>query len=111
MAMPIQTVRESMDRLRNVFKATEAEGVKAILQFAISGPESCNWVVEVAERSCSVREGTHAAPTVTLRIPSEVWLAMARGEKSGRDAFMNGEYQVDGDIMFMMRFGKIFPLT
>ena len=30
---------------------------------------------------------------------------------SGRDAFMNGEYQVNGDLMFMMRFGKIFPVS
>jgi putative sterol carrier protein len=41
---------------------------------------------------------------------SVVWLAIARGEKSGKDAFMNGEYQVAGDVMFMMRFGKIFPV-
>jgi len=41
---------------------------------------------------------------------SDVWLAIARGEKSGRDAFMNGEYQVTGDVAFMMRFGKIFPV-
>jgi putative sterol carrier protein len=49
-------------------------------------------------------------PTVTLSMDSDVWLAIARGEKSGRDAFMNGEYQVTGDVMFMMRFGKLFPV-
>jgi len=55
--------------------------------------------------------GRTMEPTVTLVMDSDVWLAIARGEKSGRDAFMNGEYQVHGDLMFMMRFGKIFPVS
>ena len=45
-----------------------------------------------------------------MTMDSDLWLTIARGEKSGRDAFMNGEYQVSGDLAFMMRFGKIFPV-
>jgi putative sterol carrier protein len=99
-----------MERLRAVFNPLEAAGVTARLLFAISGAEPQQWTVEIADGRCDVRAGAHAEPTVTLRIPEDVWLAMARGEKSGRDAFMNGEYQVEGDLMFMMRFGKMFPL-
>src|SRR5437667_163793 len=61
----------------------------------------------------SLRDPTTARtiePTVTLTMDSDLWLAIARGEKSGRDAFMNGEYQVSGDLGFMMQFGKIFPV-
>jgi putative sterol carrier protein len=110
MITTIDTVRASMDRLRAVFNPTEAAGVAATIAFVISGDQPEQWAVVVDDGRCEVREGAHPAPTVTLRIPRDVWLAMARGEKSGRDAFMNGEYQVEGDIMFMMRFGKIFPL-
>jgi putative sterol carrier protein len=112
MLTTIATVRDSMDRLREVFNADEAAGVRTSLLFVVSAAEATpeHWTVEIADGRCSVREDTHASPDVTLRIPRDVWLAMARGEKSGRDAFMNGEYQVEGDIMFMMRFGKIFPL-
>ena len=110
MTVPIDDVRTSMDHLRNVFNATEAAGVATTLLFVISGATTEQWTVEIADGRCEVREYAHPAPNVTLRIPRDVWLAMARGEKSGRDAFMNGEYQVEGDLMFMMRFGKIFPL-
>ena len=103
-----------MDRLRAVFNAGEAADVAATLLFVISDPDAGgatdDWTVAVEHGACTVRKGTHPSPSVTLRIPRQVWLAMARGEKSGRDAFMNGEYQVEGDLMFMMRFGKIFPL-
>jgi len=106
----IDDVPASMDRLRAVFNPAEAAGVSARLLFVITGATTQEWTVAIADGRCEVREGADPAPTVTLRIPEDVWLAMARGEKSGRDAFMNGEYQVEGDIMFMMRFGKLFPL-
>ena len=106
----IDSVPASMDRLRAVFNPAEAAGVTARILFVVSGAETQHWTVEIADGRCDVRVGAHPEPTVTLRIPEQVWLAMARGEKSGRDAFMNGEYQVEGDLMFMMRFGKLFPL-
>ena len=115
MTTPIVDVRSSMDRLRTVFNPAEAAGATATLLFVIAGaepgrPDPQEWTVTVADGRCEIRDTAAASPTVTLRIPRDVWLAMASGEKSGRDAFMNGEYQVEGDIMFMMRFGKIFPL-
>jgi len=115
MATAITDVRSSMDHLRAVFNPTEAADAAATLLFVISGPEPGQpdpqqWTVAIVGGKCTVERGTTGTPTVTLRIPRDVWLAMATGEKSGRDAFMNGEYQVEGDIMFMMRFGKIFPL-
>src|SRR4051812_8359293 len=106
----IDDVPTSMDRLRAVFNPAEAAGVNARILFVVSGAETQQWTVDVADGRCDVRQGADPAPTVTLRIPEGVWLAMARGEKSGRDAFMNGEYQVEGDVMVMMRFGKMFPL-
>jgi len=115
MTSAITDVRGSMEHLRAVFNPTEAADAEATLLFLISGaepgqPDPQEWTIKVAGGTCTVESGATGAPTVTLKIPREVWLAMARGEKSGRDAFMNGEYQVEGDIMFMMRFGKIFPL-
>lgn len=106
----IHDVPASMERLRAVFDPAAAAGVNATLLFVIAGPRTQEWTVTIADGRCEVRAHAHSAPTVTLRIPEDVWLAMARGEKSGRDAFMNGEYQVEGDVMFMMRFGKMFPL-
>jgi len=115
MTSSIEDVRGSMHHLRAVFNSAEAGDATATLLFVISGaepgrPETQEWTVAIADGRCDIQEQSAATPTVTLKIPRDVWLAMARGEKSGRDAFMNGEYQVEGDIMFMMRFGKIFPL-
>jgi len=93
-----------------VFDRGAAEGVDAVILFDLSGREPGQWTVVVRDGTCRVQPGRTEGPSVTLTMDSDVWLAIARGEKSGRDAFMNGEYQVSGDLMFMMRFGKIFPV-
>jgi putative sterol carrier protein len=104
------TASAAVQGLPQVFDPAAADGVEAIVLFDLSGREPGQWTVTIRDKSCRVASGRTMEPTVTLHMDSDVWLAIARGEKSGRDAFMNGEYTVDGDVMFMMRFGKIFPV-
>ncbi len=104
------TASDAVRGLPQVFDPAAAEGVDAVILFDLSGREPGQWTVTVRDRTCRVASGRTMEPTVTLSMDSDLWLAIARGEKSGRDAFMNGEYQVAGDVMFMMRFGKLFPV-
>ncbi len=104
------TASAAVEGLPQVFNPAAAEGVEAVVLFALSGREPGQWTVVIHDGACRVMKGRTMEPTVTLSMDSDLWLAIARGEKSGRDAFMNGEYQVAGDLMFMMRFGKLFPV-
>ena len=104
------TASAAVEGLPQVFDPTAAAGVEAVILFDLSGREPGQWEVVIHNGTCRVMHGRTMEPTVTLTMDSDVWLAIARGEKSGRDAFMNGEYQVSGDVMFMMRFGKLFPV-
>jgi putative sterol carrier protein len=104
------TARAAVEGLPQVFDPTAAADVDAVLLFDLSGKEPGQWTVVIRDATCHVMSGRPMEPTVTLTMDSDLWLAIARGEKSGRDAFMNGEYQVAGDFAFMMRFGKIFPV-
>ena len=104
------TASAAVEGLPQVFDPGAAAGVEAVILFDLSGREPGQWTVVVHDGTCRVMHGRTIEPTVTLSIDSDLWLAIARGEKSGRDAFMNGEYQVTGDLAFMMRFGKLFPV-
>ena len=104
------TAAAAVQGLPQVFDPAAAAGVEAVILFDLAGREPGQWTVVVRDGTCRVMPGRTMEPTVTLTMESDLWLAIARGEKSGRDAFMNGEYQVSGDVMFMMRFGKIFPV-
>ena len=104
------TAEAAVQGLPQVFDASAAEGVEAVVLFDLSGREPGQWTVVIRDAQCRVMSGRTMEPTVTLSMDSDLWLAIGRGERSGRDAFMNGEYQVTGDMAFMMRFGKLFPL-
>src|SRR5881296_2438478 len=105
------TASAAVEGLPQVFDPAAAAGVEAVILFELSGREPGQWTVVLHDGTCRVMHGRTMEPTVTLIMDSDVWLAIARGEKSGREAFMNGEYQVTGDLAFMMRFGKIFPVS
>lgn len=104
------TAEAAVEGLPQVFDPTAADGVDSVILFDLSGREPGQWTVVVKDGTCRVMKGRTMDPTVTLSMDSDLWMAIARGEKSGRDAFMNGEYQVTGDMMLMMRFGKLFPV-
>lgn len=104
------TASAAVEGLTQVFDPAAAEGVEAVVLFDLTGREPGQWTVVIRDGTCMVMRGRTIEPTVTLTVDSDLWLAIARGEKSGRDAFMNGEYQVSGDLTFMMRFGKILPV-
>ena len=104
------TASAAVEGLPQVFEPEAAAGVEAVILFDLTGREPGQWTVVVRDGTCRVMHGRTIEPTVTLTMDSDLWLTIARGEKSGRDAFMNGEYQVTGDLAFMMRFGKIFPV-
>src|SRR5438876_795840 len=107
----MSTAAAAVEGLPQVFDPAAAAGVEAVILFDLSGREPGQWTVVLHDGTCRVMHGRTMEPTVTLIMDSDVWLAIARGEKSGREAFMNGEYQVTGDLAFMMRFGKIFPVS
>jgi putative sterol carrier protein len=45
---------------------------------------------------------------VLIRTPAEVWLAIAKGEMDGQQAFMSGKYKVEGDLSLLMRLPQLF---
>lgn len=107
-----KTAGEAIQKLPSVFDAefSAQMNVDAVIQFLLSGEEPSEWFVRVKGRDCAVEQGKSEAPTLTILIDAALWLAIARGEKSGKDAFMNGEYKVEGNVPFMMGFGKLFPV-
>ena len=47
-------------------------------------------------------------PDVVIKTPAKVWLDIARGEISGRWAFMTRKYKVKGDITLLMKLRSLF---
>jgi len=110
-AKPVQaaaTCRELMGLMPQAFNPTAAEGLKAVYQFEVGGDENFVVHLTIADQQCTLHEGPASKPDVIIRTPAEVWLRISRGELEGPQAFMSGQYQVEGDLSLLMKLSALF---
>jgi putative sterol carrier protein len=91
-----------------VFNAEAAGDLEAVVQFDVSGEEPGQYYLRIAEGKCTAFQGKHPSPTLTIHTPSEVWLAISRGELDGARAMIQGKYTIEGDLGLLMRFKELF---
>jgi len=101
------SAREVITKMPAAFLPETATGVEAVIQYDIQEPMYAN----ISGGECSVHEGTHDDPTVTLTSSDEDLIAMLTGEMDGVTAFMTGKLQIDGDIMFAQRMNSFFDVS
>jgi putative sterol carrier protein len=108
--MGFTNVKEVFAKMPEAFNANAAQGLNAVFQFDITGDDGGKWNVAVKDGACAVSEGANDAPTVTLTMAADTWLAMVNKELNGMQAFMSGKLKATGDIMLAQRFATIFPV-
>ncbi len=87
---------------------TAAQGLTAIYQFQITGPEEFTVYLKIEGGQCTLHEGTHGKPDVVIKSPADVWLAISRGEMNGQTAFVAGKYKVEGNVGLVMKLKGLF---
>jgi len=91
-----------------VFDAEAAGELTADIQFDIRGKEPGSYNLHIEKGTCSFLEGKAESPSLTIHTPSEVWLAVSRGELDGQAALMQGKYTVDGDFNLLLKLNEMF---
>jgi multimeric flavodoxin WrbA/putative sterol carrier protein len=104
------SARELLEAMPRRLNREAARGLSATYQFDISGEEEFTAHLVIDNGSASYREGPAEKPDVVVKAPAAVWLAIARGEKNGAQAFMAGEYRVEGSLEFLMKLRDLFPI-
>jgi putative sterol carrier protein len=109
--MAITHVKEIFQEMPNRFNAEAAGDWSAIIQFKISGDAGGDYVLEVADGKCSVREGVHDSPTSTIIASDETWIGVIDGTVNPMTAFMTQKLKVQGDLGAVMKLQNpaIFP--
>ncbi len=108
--MAFISVKEVFEKMPQAFSPAQAKGLDVVFQFNISGAQGGDWYATIKDGTCTVTQGTHPSPTVTLSMSDETWLGMVNKETSGVKAFMTGKLKVKGDIMLAQRIYDLFPL-
>jgi len=104
------SVKEIFGGMAGVFNPNAAAGLNAVIQYNIEGDQGGNWYAVIKDQTCTVSEGTHSSPTLTLKLADKDWIAMCNGELNGMTAFMTGKLKANGDLMLAQRLAMLFPL-
>jgi putative sterol carrier protein len=103
-----EKMKEVFAKVPDAFNPDASQGLNAVFQYDITGDDGGTWNVTIEDGTCQVQEGSHDAPTVTMTMSSETWLALVNNELNGIQAFMSGKLKVNGDIMLAQRIPDLF---
>ncbi len=107
--MKPQTVKEFFDALPSQFDAEAAEGLAAVYQFDLSGPQGGQYYVEIQDGVCAVSPGVHPEPHVVFSMSDEDCLQILHGQLDGASVAMSGRLRISGDIGLALYLKTLFP--
>jgi putative sterol carrier protein len=105
--MPSQ-VREVLRAMPSAFLPEKAGSAKALFQLNLTGDDGGQWVMEVADGRCLVREEAAPRPDVTLTIDANDFVALSKNELDAVRAFMTGKIKVSGNVGLVMQLLQWF---
>jgi putative sterol carrier protein len=103
-----QSVQAVFDRMPTAFQADKAAGVEVIFQYRIAGPKGGDWYSLIKGGTCQVVKGLNEAPTTTIKMADEDFLALMGGKLKAMQAFTSGKLKIEGDIMKSQLIEKLF---
>lgn len=104
----ITSAQQLFDSLPAAFLPEQAQGVNAVIQFELTGPDGGDWQAQVANGQLTLGPGRAANPTVTLTASAADYLAIVNGDLSAMGAFMSGKVKIKGDVGLVMKMQKMF---
>jgi putative sterol carrier protein len=107
--MTISSIKAFFQSLPGSLDEEAAEDLEVTYQFDLSGPQGGQYVVTILNGGCTVSEGTHADPHVTLAMAAEDCMKVLNGQLSGPAVMMSGRLRISGDVGLALQLKSLFP--
>ena len=108
MAGTADAVKEIFGAMPGNLNADAAKGMNSVIQFNLSGDGGGSYYVAIKDGACSVQEGTHASPNMTMTMAAQDYVDMISGKLNGQMAFMSGKLKIAGDMGLAMKMQSLF---
>lgn len=106
--MEIQTPKEFFDKVLPArLDISKAAGLDAVVQVNLTGPNGGDWMVTIKDQRLDVKQGVHAAPSITIKMADTDYVDMVNGKLSGERAFMTGKLKFKGSMAMGMKLRDI----
>jgi len=103
-----ESIKELFESMPFGLNKKRAEGLDVIVQFLLTGDEPTIGHLTIKNQKCTYTEEQHNEATTIIKCDSKLWLAISNNEVSGDAAFINKEYEVEGDASILLGFAKLF---
>ena len=90
------------------FNADAAKGMNSVIQFNLTGDGGGQYHVAIKDGACTVSEGAHASPNMTMTMAASDYVDMISGKLNGQMAFMSGKLKIAGDMSLAMKMQTLF---
>lgn len=101
-------VKEIFNAMPANLNADAAKGMNAVIQFNLTGDGGGNYYVTIKDGTCTVTEGTHQSPNMTMTMAAQDYVDMINGKLNGQMAFMSGKLKIAGDMGLAMKMQSLF---
>ncbi|MFW9913347.1 MAG: SCP2 sterol-binding domain-containing protein [Candidatus Thorarchaeota archaeon] len=107
--MSRMSIEEIFSGMVERFNPGAAEGLKAVLQFSVTGLQSGEFFIDIKNSTATLVRGVDTSPDLLVEIDSEDWVAIVEGRLDGTQAYMTGKMKVKGDMNLMFILEQLFP--
>jgi len=106
-----ETTKELFESMPHGLNKEKARGVDTVIQFYLTGEDPTEGYLIIKDLKCSFKNGIHPNPKTTIKADSKLWLGISNNEISGSKAFINKEYEVEGDMAILLKLNDMFAST
>ncbi|HVS13993.1 MAG TPA: SCP2 sterol-binding domain-containing protein [Thermoanaerobaculia bacterium] len=106
---------DTLDQVQTIFtempgrlNAQTAQGMNAVIQYDLNGDGGAQYYATIADGACTVTEGKHDAPTMTVMMAANDFVDLIEGRLDGMSAFMSGKLRIAGDMGLAMKLQSLF---
>lgn len=101
-------VQDIFSQMADRLNVDVAKGMDSVIQYDITGDGGAKYYAAIKDGACTVSEGTHDSPTMTLSMADEDFVNMIQGKLDGMSAFMSGKLKITGDMGLAMKLQTLF---
>jgi putative sterol carrier protein len=104
----VTSAQQIFDHLPEAFVPEQAQGLRAVIQFELTGDGGGEWQARIADGQVAVSQGRAESPTLTLTASAADYMAIVNGDLKVMSAFMGGRIHIQGDMGLAMKMQQLF---
>ncbi len=102
------TLADYARTMPNGFRPDRAGGLKATVQFDLSGEGGGTWTLTMAKGVCSMSQVRIDSPTVIIQMSGADFIKLANAQLNTTQAYRLGQIRVSGDLNLAARIDELF---